>query len=72
MAYRIKHKPTGRYLKMISGTAMWFSVVNCLEGNIEMGTTNKTGKIYATKSGAEKASRRLFRHQPNDWELEEL
>jgi len=78
MVFRIRHKPTGRYLKKYGG-AMWYSVKTALDGKIFEATTDKTGQLYATKKNVEILLKELtvISHignknvQPDDWEIVE-
>ncbi len=78
MIFRIRHKPTGRYLKCYGG-AMWWTLLEIHRGEIKECTTDKVGKIYTTRRGAEGMLKDLqedvvfcketFKGS-NDWEIE--
>ena len=87
MAFRIRHKPTGRFLKKTGSIG---NSVNYALGGMDkyyprqealfMATTNRIGYLYATQKGAESTLQMLTikeKHywklevQPNDWEIVE-
>ena len=81
MVFRIRHKPTGRFLKKRSSIGASISCI--LQRDIREGTTYGMGHMYATKKGAEEILRilvdekykplwyRKYPKQPDDWEIVE-
>jgi len=86
VAFRIRHKPTGRYLKKRAG-AMWYTATCCLRGDIINSTTaTGVGYLYAREKGARplldyllkgeeskdfKGNLIVKKGQPDDWEIVE-
>jgi len=87
MAYRIRHIPTGRFLKKRSGlgTSVNYALGGMnsyytLDVAIKMATTTGIGYLWGTKQSAQKILDMLTisgKHydklppQPNDWEIVE-